>query len=95
MDKKEALDVLQQKLASYRQYSYGKLMELMKTSPWSEEVTGPSGSIYYIECQVLWDDKTKGHIRVLGAISGYSWWSDFVPSCASFIMAPGGSFIGE
>ena len=75
---------------------FGGLLEL-GASPenvWTEETTGPSGAWYQIEVQLLWDDKSQGHIRVLASIDDGGR-TALYPMTDDFIVAPDGRFIGE
>jgi hypothetical protein len=37
------------------------------------KVTGPSGRVYQIEVQMIWDGKPNGDVRVLGSIDDGGW----------------------
>ena len=55
MNKAEARTVLEAELAKYRAKPYRELVALIG-NPRTIEVTGPSGTVYQIEIQALWDD---------------------------------------
>jgi hypothetical protein len=94
MDKKEALAVLERKLAEYRKLSYDDLAARIGDDEQCE-VTGPSGTEYQIEVQFLWDGPPDGDIRVFGGIDDGKLLTAFRPVCSSIIMTPDGRFLGE
>lgn len=66
------------------------------------EGTAPDGTPYTIETSILWDDRTKRHIRVMadlstgtrGCLLGFI--PLFQPDVADdFILKPDGTFLGE
>jgi hypothetical protein len=94
MDKTEALAVLNKELAFYRVLPYSQLLPLVNRST-TVERTGPSGTKYQIELQVIVDDPKRNTLRVAGAIDDGGLWNAMVPACGDFIIAPDGSFVGE
>jgi hypothetical protein len=54
MDTSEAGQVLAEKLETYRAKSYAELVQIRGETITSEK-TGPSGALYQIEVEVLWD----------------------------------------
>lgn len=93
MDQIEALQVLTEVLAQYRQFSYADLLARVD-QPVTVERVGPSGATYQIEMEVFFD----GHLqtlRVSGAIDDMSWRWSSSPMCNDFIIAPDGTFVGE
>jgi hypothetical protein len=88
MDKAEARQVLADKIAELRRWSYTDLLRFME--PEGLEVAGPSGTIYQLEVQAFRDDKRSRHLRVLTSIDDRSW-----RAFAPLRDAPDGSFIGE
>ena len=93
MDKKEALTVLERKLAVYRKLSYTELAARIGDDE-QFEVTRPSGIEYQIEIQFLWDGQPNGNIRVFGGIDDGGLRA-FVPLIDDFIMSPDGRFVWE
>lgn len=93
MDKAEALAVLSNEMALYRNRSYEELAGLIGQVD-AYEKKGTSGTAYQIEIQVFWDSKTGGDLRVLGAVDDGGWRA-FAPLTDDFILTPGGEFIGE
>jgi hypothetical protein len=93
VDKGEAKEILAAHLARYRGLTYAELVRRLKTVD-TEEITGPSGTVYQLEVQFFWDNRPNGNVRVIGAIDdgGISW---LVPLSGDFIMAPDGSFVDE
>jgi hypothetical protein len=49
---------------------------------------------YQLQVSVVWDRRSGGDVRVLGAIDDGRWRA-FVPLTRDFIKAPVGSLIGE
>ena len=93
MNTQEATAVLQSHLAPYRRESYTALQRLLG-APETADVHGPSGTSYQIEVQAAWDDRPGGTLRVVGGIDDRGW-RGFAPMMESFVVAPGGSFVGE
>ena len=94
MDKTEALAVLNKELSLFRVLPYPDLLTLVDRSSTLER-TGPSGTKYQIEMQVLIDDPRRHTLRVAGAIDDGTFWRAVSPLCDSFIVALDGSFVGE
>ena len=63
-------------------------------TPQTEHVAGPSGRIYQLETQTLWDDRAKKNLRVMVAIDDAGLRS-LAPLSADFIITLGGRFVGE
>ena len=93
MDKAEARTILAAKLNEYRTWSYDQLRERVNEQD-TVELAAPSGAIYQVEIQYIWDDKPNGDIRVMGSIDDGGWRS-FFPLDDSFIRALDGRFVGE
>jgi hypothetical protein len=94
MDKSEALATLNDELSLYRRLSYSELLPLVDRSSTIER-TGPSGTKYQIEMQVLVDDPKLNTLRVLGTVDDGSLLRAMFPTGGDFIIAPDGSFVGE
>ena len=93
MDKREAKALLAAQLAQYRSRSYTDLQRLLTTRD-TPNARGESGIVYQLVFDAFWDDKRRGHLRVMGSIDDGGIRA-FFPLCDSFIMAPDGTFIGE
>ncbi len=93
MDTAEAQLVLEQELETYSRQPYCKLVELVGRNVHNDRAS-PSGTVYQIDVQVFWDDKSKGTIRVIGAIDDRSLRYSILPLSQDFIMAPDGSLVG-
>lgn len=93
MDKQEASEVLVRKLNQLRNSSYSGLVDLIK-NPAIDEVQALSGTTYQIEVQAVWDDRKKGHLRVIVSVDDRGWRA-IAPISDDFILAPDGSFVGE
>jgi hypothetical protein len=94
MDRTEARAILQAEIAKYRQRSYDELLRLLDEID-AYEVRGPTGAIYQLEVQGLWDDRPGGNLRVMAGIDDGGQVSAFAPLVASFILSPDGEFVGE
>ena len=84
MDRKEALTLLDAKLDEYRTLSYTTAAARIDNLE-AVEVTGPSGTVYQIEVQIIWDGKPNGDVRVLGSIDDGGWRA-FIPLTASLLI---------
>ena len=93
MDHQEATSILVRELGRYRAMPYVDLLALLNQTT-HIDTSGPSGTKYQIEIQVMWDDEPKGDLRVIGAIDDGRWRA-FVPLTDSFILRSDGSFVGE
>jgi len=89
----EASSVLVQELARYRAMPYAELLSMLDETK-HIDVSGPTGTNYQVDIQVMWDDKPKGDLRIIGAIDDGGWRA-FVPLTDSFIMRSNGTFVGE
>ena len=95
MNEAEARSILSQELSHYRENSYQELLALaLIDSCETVERISPSGTTYQIQMQVVFDDKPRKTLRVMGAIDDGGWRA-LLPLGDSFIMAPDGSFVGE
>lgn len=88
MDREEAKTLLNNKLNDYRHLSYDQLAARVGEEEFPE-VTGPSGTQYQIEIQIVWDDKKGGDVRVLGSIDDGGWRA-FLPLCDSLLVMADG-----
>jgi hypothetical protein len=93
MDTREAQALLVDKLSEYRRLPYATLRAQIGAVETST-IVGPSGVEYQIEVQVVWDNKPRGTVRVLGSIDNGGVRAIF-PLCLSFSAAPDGEWIGE
>jgi hypothetical protein len=93
MDKSEARSVLSRHMARYRTRSYTELAAEIGRLDVCEGA-GASGATYQIEIQVLWDDKQRQNLRVLGGIDDGGLRA-FLPLCEDFVMAPDGTILGD
>jgi hypothetical protein len=95
VDKAEAGRILSEEIAKLRQRSHSELRRSVESRDVETlEVTGVSGTVYQLEVNVFWDDRTRHTIRVLLSIDDGGWRA-FSPMTDDFILAPDGSFIGE
>jgi hypothetical protein len=94
MDKNEAKAILQAELEKVRGWDYLSLLQLLDDLE-AYEVRGPSGVPYQMEVQAMWDDQPGGNLRVMLSIDDGGFLSAFAPLTDSFILSPGGQFMGE
>ena len=94
-------------LATYREMSHSELASRLDSPSHEDHLdvidgTAPDGTSYTIETNILWDDRSKCHVRVMsdlstgtrGCLLGFL--PIFTPDVAdSFIVAPDGRFIDE
>ena len=93
MDRDEAKTILVRELTGYRKRSYGELLCLLE-APETKEVKAPSGDIYQLEFQAVWDNRHKKHLRIIAAIDDGGFRA-FVPLTRDFILTPEGTVVGE
>jgi hypothetical protein len=93
MNNEEAITLLEQELARFRDEPYADLVNRMSVGSHFDRA-GPSGTNYQVEIEVFWEDRPGGNILVMGSIDDGGWRA-FVPLNRSFIKAPDGSFVGE
>ena len=95
MDEQEARTLLAHEYETWRKQSYQQLVSLMGRDCCEHtDVAGPSGTMYQLEVNILWDGEAGRDVRVIISIDDGGWRA-FVPLTDSFIMAPDGSFVGE
>ena len=99
--------ILEEHLASYREMSHSELAARLESLRHEDHLdvtdgTAPDGTTYKIETNILWDDRSKRHIRVMsdlstgtrGCLLGFV--PVFTPDVSNdFILAPDGTFIDE
>jgi hypothetical protein len=97
VDRDEARAVLARELAPLRGLSHDALVERLCGRIEVREVVGPSGTVYQIELEGLWDHPGRpGEVlRVLGGIDDGHLRSAFRPVTDGFLVAPDGTFVGE
>jgi len=96
MDKIEAREILERKMQELRTCPYSQLLIWIRERKVEvHEVKGKSGAEYQIELEVVWDGQPEGNIMVIGSIDDGRWPAGFFPLTESFILSPGGSFVGE
>jgi hypothetical protein len=94
MNKQEAIEIIKQQLEPYRAKHYSELIKMIDAEPKNYQYTAPSGAIYNIEIQAVWDDKPNAAVRVHGAIDDGGWRA-YSPLSDDFIKNPDNEFIGE
>lgn len=93
MDKAEAKQILIAELAKYRSKTYAELKRLLSEQD-SFERTGPTGKLYQLEVQGVWESEPDANLRVIGSIDDGGI-AAFKPLSDSFIISSEGKFIGE
>jgi len=63
----------------------------MADSPLVFTEEGPSGTLYNVEIEVVWDDRKAQRIRVVIAIDDGGFLSSFVPMAEDFFVYPDGA----
>lgn len=94
MNKREAQEILQSRISELRRLSYDDLKARFLSSVDAVTVKGSSGAEYEIETEAIWDNRRRGHLRVMVAIDDGGLRA-LMPLNDSFIVAPDGTFIGE
>ena len=94
MDKVEARALLAAELGRFRAMAYGELAGLIGAVQ-VVQVTGPSGTEYTIEVDVLRDDPKGGNLRVIGGIDDGGFRAAFRPLSDDFVLTPEGRLLGE
>ncbi len=69
MSKVEAASILDDYITQYEARGYDDLLAFL-SQPDSFEIVGPSGEVYQIEIEAVWDDRHKRILRVFIAIDG-------------------------
>jgi hypothetical protein len=94
MNNQEALQILEEVLAEFRQESYEQLTSRIgPSSPIVLERNGAGGP-YQLEILFMWDGPAGGDVRVIGSIDDGGWRA-FVPLTRSFSKTADGSVVGE
>ena len=104
-DRETLAAVLINHLASYRNLPHHELAARIESPRGGLEVIGgtaPDGTPYTIETNILWDDRTRRHIRVMAALTTVTRGCllGFIPAFSpnvtdNFIVTPEGNFLGE
>jgi hypothetical protein len=97
--------ILKEHLASYRNMPHHELAARIESPNHGLDViegAAPDGTPYTIEMNILWDDRTKRHIRVIADLSTGTRGCllGFIPAFSpdvsdAFILVPDGMFLGE
>ncbi len=94
MNNEEALQLLEEELATFRDQPYDDLVRRISSGSLDYERAAASAAKYQVEVQFFWDDRPGGNIRVMGSIDDGGWRA-FLPLSRSFIKSADGSFVGE
>ncbi len=93
MNKEEATTLLRGKINELRAAPYQELVELIGKDD-VDETLSASGKTYYLEATAFWDDRRRGHVRVVVSIDDGGFRA-YVPLTSDFIVDEDGHFIGE
>lgn len=91
MNEEEARSALAQEMEHYRAMSYSSLVSMLDETK-HIEATGSSGASYQIDISVMWDEKSNGTLRIIGAIDDGGW-SAFLPLSDDFLLRPDGTLL--
>ena len=94
MDKVEAKEILDQKIAELRALPYSELCSRLGHYE-HVGVTGKFGTSYLLDIGVHWDSKRGDNLRVIVSIDDGAWRIIKRLMSDDFIIAPDGSFIDE
>lgn len=86
MNREEALAVLREKLAAYRQSPYGELQAKVGEGD-HFNIVGPSGVEYQVEVQVFWESAPDGNLLVVGSVDDGGLRA-FMPLTESLLVEP-------
>jgi hypothetical protein len=95
VDRREALATAQEFAAGLRARSYDELVEALVDGEEHQEIAAPSGVTYQLEAVAVWEDRKRGHLRVMTGVDDGGWRAYVPLSGPEFIIAPDGSFVGE
>lgn len=93
MDVDTARTLLHAAMQEYRRRSYQALAGMVGHAE-VREVRAPDGTRYQLECQVFWDGRAGGAVRVIGAVDDGRLRA-LCPLTLDFIRNPDGSLAGE
>ena len=94
MNNEEAVRLLEQELAHFRDQSYADLVHRIAPGSLHYERPSAGGRMYQEEVQVFRDDEPGGNIRVMGSIDDGGLRA-FVPLNRSFITSADDTLVGD
>lgn len=89
----EAQAILKREILRLRSLPYDDLVRYLE--PYAFEITAPSGRMFQVEVEALWDDRKRGHLRVIVSMDAGTGWRVRPYKSDDFIITPNGTFIGE
>jgi hypothetical protein len=92
MDKIEAKNLLEEFLQELKARPFLELQELLG-NPVCIEREGPSGVIYQIETEAVWDFEPGGNLRLIASIDDGGLLSAMLPVTSGFLISPQGTVI--
>jgi hypothetical protein len=92
VDKVEAKLLLEEFLQELKTRSYLELQELI-SNPICLERQGPSGTVYQIEYEAVWDFEPGGDLRLIASIDDGGLLSAMLPVSSGFLISPLGEVI--
>lgn len=93
MNQDEAEHVIAERLDRWKGAPYTQLVALI-SHPEVDEAVGPSGIVYQVDVQAVWDDRSEGNVRVICSVDDGGWRA-FAPLSDGFVISPKGKLIGE
>jgi hypothetical protein len=85
MDKVEARVLLEEFIADLKNHSRSELLGLI-SNPVCIEKKGPSGAVYQIEYEAVWDKEPGGDLRVIASIDDSGFLSVLLPVTSGFLV---------
>ncbi len=92
MDKNEARGILEEIFDEFKSRSREELLGPI-SQPACLEMTGPSGAVYQIEFEALWDAAPGSDLRVMASIDDGGLLSAFAPLTGGFLVSPQGKVV--
>ena len=92
MDKVEARLLLEEFLHELKTRSYLELQDFI-SNPECLERVGPSGAVYQIEYEAVWDFEPGGDLRIIASIDDGRVLSAMLPVSSGFLISPLGEVI--
>ena len=92
MNKAEAGQLLEEFLQELKSRSYLELQELI-SNPVCLERPGPSGTVYQIEYEAVWDFEPEGDLRIIASIDDGGLLSALMPVTSGFLISVQGEIM--
>lgn len=92
MDRLEARLLLEEFLQELKACPHRELQGLIR-NPLCLERQGPSGTVYQMEYEALWDIEPGGDLRIIASIDDGRFLSALMPVSSGFLVSPQGELI--